>query len=58
MQVPVTPVDVTSVVAVFMGTLIVIIPIAGVAARFALKPIAEAVVKISASQSANEQLPC
>lgn len=53
---PMLPVDLTALLAVFMGTLIVLIPIAGVTARFALKPIAEAMAKIKSSQGANEQL--
>ncbi len=57
MQVPpVMPIDVTSVIAVFMGTLIVLIPVAGVTIRFALKPIAEAIARIRESQGANQEM--
>jgi len=56
MQMPILPIDLTAVVAVFMGTLIVLIPVAGVTARFALKPIAEAMAKIKSSQGTSEHL--
>ena len=56
MQMPILPIDLTAVVSVFMGTLIVLIPVAGVTARFALKPIAEAMAKIKSSQGTSEQL--
>lgn len=38
----VLPIDVTALVAVILGTSIVLIPIIGLTARFALKPTAEA----------------
>lgn len=38
----VLPIDVTSLVAVIMGISIVLIPVAGLTARFALKPAVEA----------------
>ncbi len=53
---PVMPIDVTAVVSVFMGTLIVLIPVAGVTIRFALKPIAEAIARIKESQGANQEM--
>jgi hypothetical protein len=53
---PIMPIDVTGVIAVFMGTLIVLIPVAGVTVRFALKPIAEAIARIRASQSASQEM--
>ncbi len=53
---PVLPIDVTAVVSVFMGTLIVLIPVAGVTIRFALKPIAEAIARIRESQGANQEM--
>lgn len=56
MQMPVLPIDVTAVVSVFMGTLIVLIPVAGVTIRFALKPIAEAVARVRESQGAGERM--
>jgi TolA-binding protein len=56
MQVPILPIDLVAVVAVFMGTLTVLIPIAGLTARFALKPMAEAIAKIKSAQGTSEQI--
>lgn len=53
---PVLPIDLTAIVAVVMGTLMFLIPIAGLTARFALKPIAEAVARVRESQSAASEL--
>lgn len=53
---PVLPIDVTSVVAVVMGLMVVLIPVAGLTARFALKPIAEAVARMREAQSTNREL--
>lgn len=53
---PVLPIDVTSIVAVFMGMLVILIPIAGLTARFALKPIAEAVARMREAQGSADQL--
>jgi hypothetical protein len=39
---PVLPVDVVGLTAVILGCLMLLIPIAGLTARFAIKPIAEA----------------
>ncbi len=55
-QLPMMPIDLTAVVSVFMGTLIVLIPVAGVTIRFAIKPIAEAMAKMRESQGAAEQM--
>jgi len=43
-------------VAVIMGCLMLLIPIAGLTARFALKPIVEAVVRLRQTQGAAEHL--
>lgn len=56
MQAPILPIDVTSVVAVFMGTLMVIIPIAGLTLRFAIKPIAEAVARVREADSTHREM--
>jgi hypothetical protein len=56
LQVPVAPIDVTSVVAVIMGILVILIPISGLTARFALKPIAEAVARMREAQGASQAL--
>ena len=42
----VLPVDLTSLLAVFMGISIILIPVIGVTARFALKPTAEALARL------------
>lgn len=42
----VMPVDLTAIIAVIMGMLVVLIPIAGLTARFAIKPIAESLAKL------------
>jgi len=55
-SVPVLPIDVTGVIAVVMGLMVVLIPVAGVTARFALKPIAEAVARMRESQGTNREL--
>jgi hypothetical protein len=56
LQAPVLPIDVTAIVAVVMGLMVVLIPIAGLTARFALKPIAEAVARMRSAQGANREL--
>ena len=53
---PVAPVDLTGLVAVVMGLLVVLIPISGLTARFALKPIAEAVARMRESQGASREV--
>ncbi|MFQ5680405.1 MAG: hypothetical protein ACE5HP_13225 [Gemmatimonadota bacterium] len=56
-QVPtMLPVDLTAIVAIVMGVLVVLIPVAGITARFALKPIADAVARFRETQSAARQL--
>lgn len=55
-QAPILPIDVTGIVAVVMGLMVVLIPVAGVTARFALKPIAEAVARMRESQGAGREL--
>lgn len=52
----VLPIDLTGVIAVVMGMMVVLIPIAGLTARFALKPIAEAVARMRDAQGSNQQL--
>jgi hypothetical protein len=39
---PIAPIDITSLIAVFMGISIVLVPVIGITARFALKPTVEA----------------
>ena len=50
------PVDWVGLAGVVMGTLIVLIPVAGVTLRFALKPISEAVVAFRSSQGAAREM--
>lgn len=54
--VPMAPIDLTSIVAIVMGLLVVLIPIAGFTARFALKPIADAVARMREAQSSSREL--
>lgn len=57
MQTPqVLPIDVTGVVTVIMGSLVILIPIAGITLRFAIKPIAEAMTKIREGQRADREM--
>ena len=42
----VMPIDLTAIVGIIMGMLVVLIPIAGLTARFAFKPIAESMAKL------------
>jgi hypothetical protein len=42
--------------AVIMGTLIVLIPIAGLTARFAIKPIVEAMARLRESPGASREI--
>ncbi len=48
------PVDLTSVIAVIMGISIILIPVIGLTARFALKPTVEALSRIMESRGAAE----
>lgn len=52
----VLPIDLTALVAIFFGCLIVLIPLAGITARFTIKPIAEALARARESQSSNRDL--
>lgn len=50
------PIDLTAIVAIVMGMLVVLIPVAGVTARFALKPIVEAIARMRESQAAGQEV--
>jgi len=50
------PIDLTDLVAVFMGSLMVLIPVAGLTARFAMKPIVESLAKLRDAGGAAEAL--
>ncbi len=48
------PIDLTSIIAVIMGISIVLIPVIGLTARFAFKPIVEALSKLFEGRGMNE----
>jgi hypothetical protein len=50
------PIDLTAIVAIVMGMLVVLIPVAGLTARFALKPIVEAIARVRESQGASREV--
>lgn len=52
----VAPIDLTSVIAVTLGIMIVLIPVAGLTARYAFKPIAEAVAKFREAEGSERQV--
>lgn len=52
----VLPIDLTALLAIFMGTMMIIIPIAGLTARFALKPLVESFGKYLQGAEAGESL--
>ncbi len=53
---PILPIDITSIIGVSMGMMVILIPIAGLTARFALKPIAEAVARMREAQGTHREL--
>lgn len=52
----VLPVDLTGLLAVFMGLMTVLIPIAGLTARFALKPLVDSLGQYLQGQGTEESL--
>lgn len=50
----VLPIDLTAIIAVIMGILVVLIPVAGLTARFALKPVVEALGGFFAAKGQEE----
>lgn len=50
------PVDLNAILAIFMGMMVVLIPIAGLTARFALKPVVESFAKVFQSKAVEETL--
>lgn len=52
----VLPVDITGLVAVIMGTLMFLIPIAGFTLRYAIKPVAEAMARLREGTNDREAL--
>jgi hypothetical protein len=53
---PVEPINLTAVIAVIMGISVVLVPIIGLTARFALKPAVEALSQVFESKQSNEAL--
>jgi hypothetical protein len=52
----VEPIDLTAITAIVMGMLVVLIPIAGLTLRFAIKPITESVAKLRESGMEREKV--
>jgi len=52
----VLPIDLTAVIAVILGCLTILIPVAGLTARFALKPVVEALGRNRLAQADRDQL--
>lgn len=52
----VLPIDLTAIIAVIMGMLVVLIPVAGLTARFALKPVVEAIAHMRSHQGERQEL--
>ena len=50
----VLPIDVTAIVAIIMGMLVVLIPIAGLTARFALKPLVDSLGNLMNSRTVED----
>ena len=50
----VLPIDLTEIVAIVMGMSVVLIPIAGLTARFALKPLVESLAKVNEVRGVEE----
>ena len=48
------PIDLTSIIAVIMGISVVLIPVIGLTARFALKPVVEALSRVFEARGMNE----
>jgi hypothetical protein len=53
---PFQPIDLTAIISVVMGISIVLIPVIGLTARFAFKPMVEALGKVLEGRGANESL--
>lgn len=52
----VLPIDLTAVIATIMGISIVLVPVIGLTARFALKPLAESLGRLLQSRNAEESV--
>jgi len=51
---PIEPIDLTSIISVIMGISIVLIPVIGLTARFALKPVVEALSRVFEKRGMDE----
>ena len=49
------PIDLTAILGIIMGSLVVLIPIAGLTARYALKPIVEAIARMRETQGTTRE---
>lgn len=56
LQSPVMPIDLVQLVAVFMGISVVLIPVIGITARFALKPTVEALSRLFEKRGMDESV--
>lgn len=52
----VLPIDLTALVAITLGCLMILIPIAGLTARYALKPISEAIARMREGGASRETI--
>jgi len=52
----VLPVDLVALVSVILGISVVLVPVIGLTARFALKPVVEALGRVFESRSSDESL--
>ena len=52
----VLPIDLTAIVAIIMGMLTILIPIAGLTARFALKPLVESLAQLFDARTVEDTL--
>jgi hypothetical protein len=53
---PVEPINLTSVIAVIMGISVVLVPVIGLTARFALKPAVETLTKLVETRGTEESV--
>ncbi len=56
METMLLPINLTAIVAIVMGMLVVLIPVAGLTARFALKPIVEALARYRETQTSQQEV--
>ena len=49
------PIDLTAILGILLGMMVVLIPIGGLTARFAFKPIVEAIARMRETQGTNRE---